>query len=69
MKLSDAFQRFVVEEARDTKRSIRRMAPAPTIARPKLKERVELWWVQRGVTARIEVMSARLRRLHQLVRK
>lgn len=69
MKLAEAVQRFLVEEARDTKRSIRRMAAVATIARPRIQESARLWWVRKGIPARGEVISAKLRRLGQLVRR
>jgi len=67
--LFDALQRFVVEEARDTRLGLRGLTPAATLARVRLKERALVWWVKGGVPARLEVLEAHLSRLRQVVRR
>jgi hypothetical protein len=67
--LSTALQRFLVEQARDTRLSIDRRPPPPAVARTHLREHLRLWWVDSGVPARVEVAEARVRRLLAKVRR
>ncbi|MCA3016615.1 MAG: hypothetical protein INH41_29885 [Myxococcaceae bacterium] len=64
-----ALQRFLVEQVRDTRLSIARRSPSSAVAKAHLREHLQLWWVDSGVPARLEVVEARLRWLTERVRR
>ncbi len=66
--LGRGVQRFLIEQIRDTRLSIRGRPPASSIARPRLRERFELWWAMQGLPARAEVVAAHWRYLTGKVR-
>lgn len=61
--LGRGVQRFLIEQIRDTRLGMLGRPAVKSIARPRLSERVELWWAAQGGPARAELITAHWRRL------
>lgn len=61
--LGRGLRRFVVVQLRDTRGSIAGKPVSSAVARQQLKEQFQVWWVDLGIPAKLEVVTARLRPL------